>query len=68
MTPPQAEIINNPETLSPCVSICILNSDKLCLGCFRYQEEITAWSNLSRLQRQQVLDLLPERAGLMFHD
>jgi predicted Fe-S protein YdhL (DUF1289 family) len=48
--------------LSPCVSICALDSDTgLCIGCHRSRDEIQAWPRLSAGEKQQLLDELDKR-------
>jgi len=40
---------------SPCISVCVLNSDDICEGCYRSAGEITNWTLLNNQQKQQVL-------------
>lgn len=40
---------------SPCVRICCLDDDNICIGCFRSVEEITAWSEASDDERMTTL-------------
>jgi predicted Fe-S protein YdhL (DUF1289 family) len=40
---------------SPCIRLCTLDDQDVCLGCFRSMAEICAWSTTSNNQRQQVL-------------
>lgn len=47
---------------SPCVSICALDEQGLCIGCLRSSGEIAAWSELSRRQKMEVLRRIEERA------
>lgn len=49
---------------SPCVSVCALNEDNLCIGCYRSADEITRWVKMSSEQRLAVLELCRERARL----
>lgn len=46
---------------SPCNSICTLNDDNLCAGCYRTSEEIRTWSVLDNDQRRDVLIACGER-------
>lgn len=46
---------------SPCSGICALNSEKLCMGCFRTSHEIRLWRGLNDDQRRKVLALCGER-------
>lgn len=49
--------------LSPCIGICELGPDGLCVGCFRSGDEIAGWIGFSTEQRAYLMDhVLPERA------
>jgi predicted Fe-S protein YdhL (DUF1289 family) len=48
-------------TDSPCVRNCCLNEDDLCLGCFRYIDEIVAWRSYSNEEKKQVTELCQQR-------
>lgn len=47
---------------SPCNSICSLNENDTCVGCFRTRMEIKQWSVLDDQRRLEVLALCAERA------
>jgi predicted Fe-S protein YdhL (DUF1289 family) len=47
--------------LSPCIGICSLDDDGLCLGCRRSAAEIAAWTRMDDDQRLQLMELLPSR-------
>ncbi|TBU89765.1 DUF1289 domain-containing protein [Phytopseudomonas dryadis] len=47
---------------SPCVQVCALDEDDICIGCQRTVEEITRWSRMDNGERRQVLHLCHERA------
>ena len=47
---------------SPCISICRLNDEDVCVGCYRTSEEIRNWIYLDENQRQDVLDSCLDRA------
>lgn len=49
------------EIISPCVSICALDADDICVGCYRSGEEITAWFDMSNEQKAQVLEKIKQR-------
>ena len=49
-------------TTSPCLSICYLNEDDVCVGCNRTSNEIRDWRNMSGSQKQEVLRLCSQRA------
>jgi predicted Fe-S protein YdhL (DUF1289 family) len=48
--------------LSPCIGICDLGSDGLCLGCRRTSAEIARWISMSDDERLRLMeDVLPLR-------
>ena len=46
---------------SPCIAICVLDEQQICMGCFRSVDEITAWSSASDDERQQIIDAAEKR-------
>jgi len=56
------EVWKRDERQSPCVNICVMHPQaKLCIGCFRTNAEIAAWSRMSREERLEVMAELPAR-------
>lgn len=57
-------IISETETPlpSPCVSICVLNDDDICVGCYRSGEEISRWGRYSNTEKRAVFEAMQERA------
>lgn len=51
-------------TPSPCVSICALNDQGFCIGCYRDGNEIRLWNTYSSEQKRQVLNSCQRRATL----
>lgn len=47
---------------SPCVNICALDDEDICIGCQRNVSEITRWSRMDNAERRQVLVLCHARA------
>jgi len=47
---------------SPCVQVCALDDDDICIGCQRNVVEITRWSRMDNAERRQVLLLCHARA------
>ncbi|MCO7513480.1 DUF1289 domain-containing protein [Pseudomonas guariconensis] len=47
---------------SPCVSVCALDEQDICVGCQRTVAEITRWGRMDNQERRQVLKLCHERA------
>ena len=58
---PKASVREKP-LKSPCVSICVLNDDDVCVGCFRTGNEISHWGGYSNEQRREVLTLSVARS------
>ncbi|MEM8631026.1 MAG: DUF1289 domain-containing protein [Pseudomonadota bacterium] len=57
------DVWQREEIESPCIKICVIHpTERLCTGCLRTIEEITAWSRMDPEARREVLDALPERA------
>jgi len=48
---------------SPCVDICTLDDDNVCLGCKRTIREIIDWTRMSALEQWRVVQALPARKG-----
>ncbi|SHI34545.1 hypothetical protein SAMN02745194_00087 [Roseomonas rosea] len=46
---------------SPCVRLCTLNGDGLCLGCLRTIDEIAAWPSADDAARRAILARCAER-------
>lgn len=46
---------------SPCVSICALDENDICVGCHRSGDEITLWTRLNNVERRDVLRKVAER-------
>ena len=54
------------EPQSPCVNICVIHPEtRLCTGCLRSIDEITAWGSMSPEERSEIMAILPERAPLL---
>jgi uncharacterized protein len=48
---------------SPCVDICRLDAQGLCVGCRRTIDEITEWSRASEARRREILRNLELRTA-----
>ncbi|PWE34000.1 DUF1289 domain-containing protein [Maritimibacter sp. 55A14] len=58
------EIWKREEIESPCVKLCTIHPEtRLCIGCHRSIDEITAWSRLSSEARRAIMAELPDRAA-----
>ena len=49
------------EPQSPCISVCLLDGNDICTGCFRSAEEITDWFVASAEQKREMLRRARER-------
>lgn len=54
--------ISDKPVASPCVSLCALDEDDLCVGCQRSADEIRRWGLMDDDQRREVLRRCAERA------
>ncbi|PWJ15840.1 DUF1289 domain-containing protein [Jannaschia seohaensis] len=56
------EIWSRAEIESPCVKICVVHPEtRLCTGCLRSIDEITAWSRMTPETRRAIMAELPAR-------
>ena len=63
---PSDQIWKRAEIDSPCIKICVIQPEtRLCTGCLRTIDEITAWSRMTPEARTQVMAELPARKGLV---
>ena len=46
---------------SPCVACCRLNSEKLCVGCYRHISEIVDWNKRSDAENSAILQKVAQR-------
>jgi predicted Fe-S protein YdhL (DUF1289 family) len=49
---------------SPCIQRCCLDTQDVCIGCFRSLNEITAWSKASRQEQLEILARAKQRRRL----
>lgn len=49
------------EPQSPCISVCVLDEQDICMGCYRSADEITDWFMCSNEKKMEVLRLARER-------
>ena len=60
------EIWARDEVESPCVKICVVHPEaRICTGCLRTIDEITAWSKMAPSDRRAIMETLPDREGLL---
>lgn len=44
------------EPASPCVSICALDEEDICIGCYRSADEISNWVSFDPQRKLEVLE------------
>ena len=47
---------------SPCISVCVLNNEDICTGCYRSVREITFWSRMTNDEKLRTLAAARERS------
>ena len=52
---------NTNDVASPCISICVLDENDVCQGCYRSAKEITEWSQYDNAEKSAVLDICRDR-------
>jgi predicted Fe-S protein YdhL (DUF1289 family) len=50
-----------PPVESPCIDLCTLDDDDICVGCFRSIAEICAWGGAAEEQRRLILQVAAGR-------
>jgi predicted Fe-S protein YdhL (DUF1289 family) len=54
------------EPESPCINVCVIHPEaRLCTGCLRSIDEITAWGRMTPAERRAVMAELPDRKPLI---
>ncbi|WP_371059515.1 DUF1289 domain-containing protein [Rhodosalinus sp. 5P4] len=60
------EVWKRDEIESPCVKLCVIHPEaRICAGCHRSIDEITAWSRMTAEARRAVMAELPSRGALL---
>ena len=53
--------MSEPEPQSPCISVCYLDEQEICQGCFRSASEITDWLMVGARKKREILARAEER-------
>ena len=53
--------MSQPSPQSPCISVCALEENDICIGCYRSAEEITDWFMASDEEKIRILQRVRER-------
>ncbi|QIH11694.1 MULTISPECIES: DUF1289 domain-containing protein [unclassified Pseudomonas] len=60
--PPKPLFSNvSPAVRSPCISLCRLDEEKICRGCFRHVEDIREWRSADDERRRVICDQALQR-------
>jgi uncharacterized protein len=60
------DLWHRDEIESPCVKVCVIHPEaRICVGCNRTIEEISAWSRLTHEARATIMADLPARSTLL---
>ncbi|MEJ8568883.1 DUF1289 domain-containing protein [Elongatibacter sediminis] len=51
---------------SPCIGVCTLGPNDLCIGCMRTSREIGDWLGYSEAERKRITAELPGRLEALF--
>jgi predicted Fe-S protein YdhL (DUF1289 family) len=47
--------VSDAEVSSPCISICVLDDQDICTGCFRSAAEVTDWFMAGDAEKREIL-------------
>ena len=46
---------------SPCIEVCSLNNEDVCIGCYRTANEIIEWFSASNERKREILTAIDQR-------
>ena len=52
-----------PPVKSPCIEVCSLNDQDVCIGCYRTADEIIEWFSANDERKQEILATVRHRRG-----
>ena len=52
----QGSFFKKQRVPNPCVNLCSLNGDNICIGCYRTIDEVGAWGRLNDEERLRVVE------------
>lgn len=56
-----SDMTSGTAPLSPCIGLCRLDDDAVCLGCYRHIDEIAGWGLLAPDAQRKILARVAER-------
>jgi uncharacterized protein len=60
-TDPRVAAVPDAPVESPCIRLCTLDDNDVCLGCFRDIAEICAWGMAAEAQRREIVQAAAAR-------
>ncbi len=54
-------VSDSDASASPCINVCVLNSEDICLGCYRTLDEIGHWGALDEQQKAVIVERAKQR-------
>ena len=54
--------MSESEPQSPCISVCLLDDNDICVGCYRSADEIADWFMADPDGKREILSLARKRA------
>ena len=59
--PRRRAILMSEAPQSPCISICVLDQNDVCEGCFRTGDEIVDWFTANDARKREILEASERR-------
>ena len=50
-----------PPVKSPCIEVCSLNREDVCIGCYRTASEIIEWFSAPNERKREILAAIDQR-------
>ena len=54
---------SNLPVKSPCIEVCSLNDNDVCIGCYRTANEIIEWFSANDQRKREILAAVSERGN-----
>lgn len=54
-------ILDSRPVASPCVSVCALNDEDICTGCYRTADDIRLWGVMNNQEKRDAISKALER-------
>lgn len=64
--PTQDKTVQEKPIASPCISVCALDENDICAGCYRHVDEITEWASYNNAEKLEVLKKSQKRMNDMW--